>query len=83
MFGLLFSNRLVLLFLVERKLDEELEDGSHMGLGFKPGSEIKPGENKPQEPIQMSMSFSKVCVVYWVSILVVHIYNIICSKLVD
>lgn len=51
-------------FLVDRKLDEELEDGAHLGLGFKPGNEIKPGESKPQEPIQMPMSFSKVCVIF-------------------
>ncbi|KAK9499028.1 hypothetical protein O3M35_003545 [Rhynocoris fuscipes] len=43
------------------KLDEDLEGSSHgIGLGgFKPGSEIKQGENKPQETIQIPMSFSK------------------------
>lgn len=48
-------------FILDRKLEEELDDSSHMNLGgFKPGSEIKPGENKSQETIQMPMSFSKV-----------------------
>lgn len=43
------------------KLEEDLEGSSHgIGLGFKSVSEMKQGDNKPQEPIQISMSFSKV-----------------------
>uniref|UniRef100_A0A0N7Z9M7 Putative splicing factor n=1 Tax=Rhodnius neglectus TaxID=72488 RepID=A0A0N7Z9M7_9HEMI len=42
------------------KLEEDLEGSSHgIGLGFKSVSEMKQGDNKPQEPIQISMSFSK------------------------